>query len=79
MWTHSAPCSIIRLISLDKFPRSLARTEGEMIGRGLAESAFILAFKLSSRVELSWTTVVEQELQSRARRRLLPDLIPSGA
>ena len=34
MWTHSAPCCIMRLISLLRSPKLLAKTEGEIIGRG---------------------------------------------
>ena len=39
MWTHSAPCFIMRLISLLRSPKLDARTEGEMIGRGEAMAA----------------------------------------
>lgn len=35
MWSHSAPPFIIRLHSAVKLPKSEARTEGEIMARGM--------------------------------------------
>lgn len=34
MWTHSAPCFIMRLISFDRSPKFDASTDGAIIARG---------------------------------------------
>jgi hypothetical protein len=53
MWSQSAPPLIILLHSADSCPKSEAKTDGEMIGRGI-ETQEVAGFGQSSDVVGMW-------------------------